>query len=118
MNAPRKKFLVPKDEKLLGELRSAFNELPPESVDEVYNLLDQFERFGADKDDQMAIFNGRFEVICREVPGSVFVLLVRDMRQGEWTLTGVSREMPQVQAAVERCAESLGVIIEKLYIRS
>jgi len=102
----------------LGELRSAFKRLPAEIVDEVFNLLDQFERFGADQDDQMAIFNGRFEVICREVPGPVFVLLVRDMEQGDWTLTGVSQGMPQVQTAVEHCARSLGVNIEKLHIRS
>jgi hypothetical protein len=118
VTAPRKKFRLPFDATLAGEIRAAFKELSAEAVDEVLNVLDQMSRFGADADDRLAVFNGHYEVLSHEVPGGVFVLLVRDTDDDEWMLADVSLKAPQAQRAAERCARAVGVAIQSLHIGS
>jgi len=105
---------IPRNQALLQNLRAAFRSLPAEAVDEVFNYLAQVERYGADEDDKVAIFNGRFEVYSRELAG-VVVLLARDVDVGVFTLVSLERHAPQKQAAVDRCALALGMPIENTH---
>ncbi|MBI3676889.1 MAG: hypothetical protein HY243_09780 [Proteobacteria bacterium] len=108
---------VPRDHALLQNLRAAFGTLPAVAVDEVLNYLAQVKRYGADKEDKVAILNGRFEVYFRELAG-VVVLFTRDLIDGAFTLVSLEGRVPQKQVAVDRCALALGVVIESTHIFS
>lgn len=101
---------IPRDKGQLENLQAAFLGLPAEAVDEVFNYLAQVRRYGADSDNRVAIFNGRFEVYLREV-ARVFVVVAKDNVNGIFMLAAVERSLPQKQTAVERCAVALRVEI-------